>query len=202
MLAFMSKWIEFFLVFWSLEYSLECYSLLKQCFQKGQSTKSTWWSPLQLRHLNEWGHGLPFLISSLRGFNLLLALQHQAKWWWWMVRWGPLHLTHLAPWMWQTPAMWPHFQQFLHCRTSRFIFALCTVAIKLLTLKHLLMIFFVLEPFCMSQMSIQIMAISDFGETFIILGLEVRTMLLDMWLTLRILLTSSDKIHTFERSLM
>jgi len=79
MLAFTSEQIEFFLVSQSLEYSLECHSLLKQCFQKEQSTESAWWSPLQLRHLNKWEHGLLFLVLSLGGFNLLLALQHQVK---------------------------------------------------------------------------------------------------------------------------
>ena len=54
------------------------------------------------------------------------------------------------------------------------MFAPCTVAIKLPTLKCLLIIFLTLEPFCVSHMSIQMMAISDLDEILIILGLEVR----------------------------
>jgi len=49
---------------------------------------------------------------------------------------------------------------------------------KLPTLNHLLMIDFAIEPFCVSQILIQMIAISDFGDTLIILGLEVRMILL------------------------
>ena len=40
--SFMAEWIEFFLDCLSLEYSLECHFLLKQCFQKGHSFESAW----------------------------------------------------------------------------------------------------------------------------------------------------------------
>ena len=96
--------------------------------------------------------------------------------------------------------MWPHFQQFLHCGTSGFIFAPYTI--KLPTLKHLLMIVFVLEPFCISHMSIHTMVMSGFGETFMILGLNARTILLKMWLFLRIFSILLDEIHIFEYLLM
>ena len=46
------------------------------------------------------------------------------------------------------------------------------------------------------------MAISDLGETLIILGLKIRTILLKMWLTLSMSSTSSDKILIFEHLLM
>ena len=109
---------------------------------------------------------------------------------------------YLAPWMQQTPAVCSYFQQFLHCKTSRFMFAPHTIRIKLLMLKCLLMIFFTLELFCVFHMSIQMMAISDLSETLIILGLEVRIILLNIWLALRMLSTSLDKIHIFEHSLI
>ena len=96
-LLFTAKQIEFFLVSWSLVYSLKCYSLLNQCFQNRQSVELAWWLSLQLRHLNEWRQGSLFLDSSLGRFILLLALQHQVKWQWWIVWWGPLHLMYLAP---------------------------------------------------------------------------------------------------------
>ena len=35
---------------------------------------SAWWSPRQFEHLNKWGQGLPFLVSSLGGLVLGLAL--------------------------------------------------------------------------------------------------------------------------------
>jgi len=57
----------------------------------------------------------------------------------------------------------------------RFIFALHIVTIKLPTLKHQLIIDFAFEPDCISQILIQMMAISDFGETLMTLGLEART---------------------------
>ena len=80
LLAFPVEWIKFFLVFQNLAYSFVCYSLLKQYFQKGQLYELAWWLPLQLRHLNMWGHGSPFLVSSLGRLILSLALQHQMKW--------------------------------------------------------------------------------------------------------------------------
>ena len=60
-------------------YSFECYSLLKQCFQKEHSYKLAWYLPLQLRHLNEWGQGSPFFVSNLGGLVFSLALQHHVK---------------------------------------------------------------------------------------------------------------------------
>jgi len=76
--------------------------------------------------------------------------------------------------------MCPHFQQFLHYGIPGFIFAPYTIAMKLPTLKYQLIINLALEPFCISQISIQMMAMSDFGETLITLGLEARTISLKM----------------------
>ena len=98
-LSFTAEWIEFFLVFQSLVYSLECYPLLNQCFQNGQLVELAWCLPLQLRHLKECRQGSPFLVSNLGGLILSLALQHQVKWWWWMVWWDLLHLMYLALWI-------------------------------------------------------------------------------------------------------
>jgi len=47
-------------------------------------------------------------------------------------------------------------------------------------LKHQLMIDLVLELFCVSQILIQMMAMSNFCETLITLGLEARMMSLKM----------------------
>ena len=80
-------------------YFLTCHSLLKQCLQKGQLLESAWWSPLQFEHLKEWGHGSPFLVSNLGGLILALPLQHQPNSLWCSDLWGPLHLTHFAPWI-------------------------------------------------------------------------------------------------------
>ena len=52
------------------------------------------------------------------------------------------------------------------------------MAIKLPILKYLLMIVLALELFCMFQMLIQTMDMSDFGEILIVLGFEARTILL------------------------
>jgi len=60
------------------------------------------------------------------------------------------------------------------------MFAPHTIGIKLPMLKHLLMIFFTLELFCVFHMSIQMMAISDLGDILIILGLEARIILLNI----------------------
>jgi len=54
------------------------------------------------------------------------------------------------------------------------------VAMKLSILKHLLMIVLSLEPFCVSQMLIYTMDMSNFGETLITLGLEAKMILLKM----------------------
>ena len=120
--------IDWDLFSWISVYFLTCHSLLKQCLQKGQMFELAWWSPLQLEHLKVWGHGLPFLVSSLGGLILALALQHQPNSLWCSDLWGPLHLTHLAPWIQHEKVEWPYFQQFLHWGTPRFILAPLIVA--------------------------------------------------------------------------
>ena len=183
-------------------YSFEYHSLLKWCFQKKQSYKLAWCSLLQLRHLNMWGQSLPFFVSNLGGLVFLLALQHHTKWQWYLVRWGLLHLTHLDLCIWQTPAVWSYFQQFLHCGIPGFIFVLWAVAMKLLMLNLQLMTFLALVLFCISQMLIHMMAMLDLGDILIMHGLEVRTMLLNKWLFFRTFLILSNEIWLFIFSLM
>ena len=186
------EWIDCDLFSWILAYFLTYYSLLKWCLQKGQMFKSAWWSPLQLEHLKVWGHGLPFLVSSLEGLILVLALQHQPNSLWCSDLWGLLHLTHLASWIWHEKVEWSHFQQFLHWGMPRFMLTPLIVAMLLPTLKHLLISSFVFWPLCTSHMSIQMMAISDLGETLMILSLEVREMLSKIWFCFRMVLISDE----------
>jgi len=109
-------------------YFLMCHSLWKRCLQNGQEFESAWWSPLQFEHLKEWGHGSPFLVSSLGGLILSLALQHHPNSLWCSDLWGPLHFMHFDPWMQHENVEWPHFQQFLHWGTPGFILAPLIVA--------------------------------------------------------------------------
>ena len=125
---FTSEWIDCDLFSQISACFLMCHSLLKRYLQNGQEFESAWWSPLQLEHLNEWGHGSPFLVSNLEGLVLALALQHQPNSLWCSDLWGPLHLTHLAPWIRHKKVEWPYFQQFLHWGTPGFIFASLIVA--------------------------------------------------------------------------
>ena len=179
-------------------YFLICHSLLKRCLQNGQEFEPTWWSPLQLEHLKEWGQGLPFLVSNLGGLILVLALQHQLNSLWCSDLWGLLHLTHLAPWIQHEKVEWPYFQQFLHWRTLGFIFAPLIIAMLLPTLKHLLIRSLAFWPLCMSQISIQTIAISNFGETLIIHGLDVREMLSKIWFCLSMVSTSDEVSFSWE----
>ena len=179
-------------------YFFWCHSLLNLCLQNGHKLESAWWSPWQFKHLNEWGHGSPFLVSSLSGLILGLALQHQPNSLWCSDLCGPLHLTYLAPWILQENVMWPHFQQFLHCGTPGFMLAPLIVAMKLPTLKHLLiniLVFLLLWTF---QISIQTMDMSDLGETLMTLSFDAREMLLKMWFYLRIALMSSNVSLSWE----
>ena len=80
---------------------------------------------------------------------------------------------HLDPWTLYEYVICPYFQHFLHCETPGFIFALQTIAIKLLTLKHLLIKPFALVLLCIFQMSM-----SDLEDILIALGREVIKMLL------------------------
>ena len=83
-----------------------------------------------------------------------------------------------------------------------FIFAPWTVAMKLPMLNLWLIPFLALVLFCMSQMSIHMMAMLDLGDTLMMHGLEVRTMSLNKWLFFKTFSISSDEIWLFVFSLM
>jgi len=127
-MPFTLEWIDCDLFSWISACFLMCHFLLKWCLQNRQEFKLAWWSPLQLEHLNEWGHGSPFLVSNLGGLVLALALQYQPNSLWCLDLWELLHLTHLAPWIRHEKVEWPHFQQFLHWGTLGFIFAPLIIA--------------------------------------------------------------------------
>ena len=195
---FSSEQIDCDLFSWISAYFLMCHSLLKQCLQKGQMFESAWWSPLQLEHLKVWGHSSPFLVSSLGGLILALALQHQPNSLWCSDLWGPLHLIYFAPWMRHEKVEWPYFQQFLHWETPRFMLAFLIIVMLLPTLKHLLISSFVFWPLCTSQISNQTMAMSDLGEILMILGLDAREMLSKIWFCFRMVLISEEVSFSWE----
>ena len=78
---------------------------------------------------------MPFLVSSLGGFDLELALQHHAISLWCSILCGPLHFWHLAPCAQHVNVVCPHFQQFLHWGTLGFMFVPPTVTMYGPTLK-------------------------------------------------------------------
>ena len=193
--AFIDEQIDSLQFLWDLVYSLLCHSLLKRCFQNGQLVESAWCSPLQLEHLKEWGQGSPFFISSLGGLILLFALQHHANSLWWIDWCEPLHLTHFAPYILQTPAVWPHFQQFLHWGMPGSILVLYMIAMNLPMLNLWLIRDLALEPLWESHISTHMIAMSDFGETFIILSFEAKMTSLKMWVFLRMFLISLEVMY-------
>ena len=173
-MSFTSEQIDLDLFSWISVYFFCCHSLLNLCLQNGHKLEFTWWSPWQFKHLKEWGHSSPFFISSLRELILALALQHHLKSRWFLDLWGPLHLMHLDSWILQENIVWPYFQQFLHCGTLEFILAPRMVVIYHPTLKHLLISILALLPLWTSQISIQTINMSDFGDTLITLGLDAK----------------------------
>ena len=147
-----------------------------------------------------WGQGFPFLVFKCRELILLFTLQHHPNWQWCFNLWRPLHLTYLDPWILQNPIACPHFQQFLHCGTPRFIFAPQIVVIKLSTLKHLLIRLLAFALLWTSQMLIQTMDMSYLGETLMTLSFDAKMILLKMWFSLMTFLTTSEEIRVLESS--
>ena len=143
---FTPKQIDLDLFSWISVYFLYCHSLLNLCLQNGHWLESAWWFPWQFEHLKEWGHSSLFFVSNLRGLILSFALQHHLNSQWFLDLWGPLHLTHLNSWILHEKVAWPHFQQFLHCRTPGFMLDSQMVVIYLPTLKHLLISILALLP--------------------------------------------------------
>ena len=176
------------------------HSQLNLCFQNRYRLKSAWWSPQQLEHLNKCKHSLSFFVSRWGGFFFLFALQHHPNWWWFSVLWELLHLTHLEPWIWQDIAACSYHQQFLHWRMPGFMLAPQMVAINFPTIKHLLIRSLALLPLWTSQISIQTINMSDFGDILITHGFEMRTMLLKIWFCLMMLSTSLDIRYLLELS--
>ena len=196
--SFTSEWKDLDLLTRISAYFFWCHSLLNLCLQNGHKLESAWWLPWQFKHLNEWGHGMSFLVFSLGGLILGLALQHQLNSLWCSDLCGPLHLMHLAPWILQENVVWPHFQQFLHWGTPGFMLALLMVAMKFPTLKHLLINILAFLLLWTSQISIQTMDMSDLGETLITLDFDAREMLSKMWFCLRIASMSFDMSLSLE----
>ena len=180
------KRINLILFSWISVYFFCCHSLLNQYLQKEHWLESAWWSPQQLEHLNEWGQGLPFFVLRWGRFIFSFILQHHPNLWWFLDLWGLLHLTHLEPWILQEKVTWPHLQQFLHWDMPRFILVPLTVAIYLLTLKHQLIRHLALLLLWKSHIFIQIIDMSDLGNTLITLGLDASLISLKIWFSLRI----------------
>ena len=80
---------------------------------------------------------------------------------------------HLGICDWHLKVEYSHFQQFLHYKIPEFILVLYTVVIKCSTLKQQLIINFVLELFCKSQILIQITAKSKLFEVLMMQSLNV-----------------------------
>ena len=184
--------MDFDLFSWISEYFFICHSLLKRWHQKGYTLELAWWSPQQFKHLNAWGQGLPFFVSSLGGLILLFCLQHHLNSLWFSDLWGPLHLTHLKPWILHEKVACSHFQQFLHWGTPGFMFAPWMVAMYFPMLKHLLMSILALVPLWMSHILIHTIDMSDSGETLITRGLEANKMLSKIWFCFKIVLMSLE----------
>ena len=110
--------------------------------------------------------------------------------------WGPLHLTHLDPYIWYTKIICPHFQQFLHCKMLEFIFVPQIITICCPTLKHLLISSLALVLFWESQMFIYITAMFDFGEALIMCKWEAKVTSLKGW---KLLSTSSIMSEIIKR---
>jgi len=147
---------------------------LNLCFQKGHLLSSAMCLPLQLMHLKVWGHGSPLAVSSLGELSLKLALQHYTKSLWCSNLWGPLHFWHFEPWAWHKNVEWPHFQQLWHQGTLGFMLVALMVVTYLPKLKEWFISNFALDSFWESQISNQMIAMSDLGEALITLDFAVR----------------------------
>ena len=102
----------------------------------------------------------------------------------------PVHTSYIAP-----------FPTVFILQYTRFMFALQIMVIKLPTLNLLLIRLLAFALLCTFHMSIQMMNISDLGETLITHGLEAKTILLKMWLLFRIFSTSSAESQELDCSL-
>ena len=195
---FSSKCMDFDLFSWISEYFFICHSLLNQWHQNRQTLELAWWSPWQFKHLNVWGQGSPFFVSSLGRLILSFGLQHHLNSLWFSDLWGPLHLTHFEPWILHEKVACPHFQQFLHWETLGFMFTPQMVMMYFPTLKHRLMSILALLPLWTSHMLTHTMNILDLGDTLMIRGLKASEMLSKIWFCFRIILMSFEVRHSCE----
>ena len=81
----------------------------------------------------------------------------------------------------------------MHRGMLGFMLAPLMVVMWLPMLKHLLISILALTPLYTSQMSIQTMAMSNFGETLITLGLDAREILSNIWFCFKIASMSFDE---------
>ena len=86
------------------------------------------------------------------------------------------------------------FPTVLNCGMSKFMLAPWIVVMKLPILNLLLIRYLALNLLWASQMLIQIIDMSDLGNTLIILGFNANTMLLKIWLLFKIFSTLSEVI--------
>ena len=138
------------------------------------------------------GHDLPFFVSRHGRFVFLLALQYQPNWQWFSNLCGLLHLMHLDPWILQENVECLYFQQFLYCRMPEFILASLMVVIYFPILKHWLIKVLALLSLWTSQMSIQIIDISNFSDTLMTCSFEASITLLKIWFCLMMFSTSLE----------
>jgi len=80
----------------------------------------------------------------------------------------------------------------------RFMLAPWMVAIYLPTLKHLLISILALLPIWTSHTSIQMIDMSDLGDTLMTLGLDTKVTLSNIWFCLRIVLTLLEVRQSWE----
>ena len=179
-------------------YFFWCHSQLNLCFQNRYKLESAWWSSRQLGYLNVCGHSSPHFIFRCSRFIFSLALQHQLNLQWFSDLCSLLYLIYLDSWILHKNVACPYFQQFLHCGTLEFMLAPLIVAIYLPMLKHQLIKLLALLLLWTSQMSIQMIDMSDFGNTLMTHGLEASVMLLKIWFCLILSSTSLDVSWSWE----
>ena len=136
---------------------------------------------------------MSFLVSRQGKLILSFILQYQPNWQWCSDLCRLLYLMHFASWILHEKIAWSYFQQFLHWDMPRFIFIPLIVAIYFPTLKYWLIRLLALLLLWTSQISTQMINISNLDETLITYSFEVSTILLKIWFCFIISSTSLDK---------
>jgi len=88
--------------------------------------------------------------------------------------WDLLYFWHFEQWAWHKNVEWPYFQQLWYWKTPGFMLVALMVAMDLPKLKEWFISSFALDLFWESQISNQMIAISDLEETLMTLGLATR----------------------------